>query len=109
MTRDRFDDDLDALLRRYDPAQRIDQARVSRVSRAVLTRIAAEPQTRPSLVRRFCMALNAWGGMPRYAGSLALGLLLGLAVGFASVTQTQAQPTAMQLYAQAQPLSPMGL
>lgn len=109
MTRDRFDDDLDALLKRYDPAQRIDQASVSRVSRAVLTRIAAEPQTRPSPIRRLCAFLNSWGGMPRYAGSLALSLLLGLAVGFASLTQTPAQPTAMQLYAQAQSLSPMGL
>lgn len=43
MTIDRFHDDLDALLKRHDPARRIDPQSVARISRAVLTRIAAEP------------------------------------------------------------------
>lgn len=114
MTTKRFDDDLDALLKRHDPAQGIDPRRVARVSRMVLTRIAAEDQRRTSGQRLFRLlnrVLGSWDGLPRYAGSLALGLALGLAVGLAGLgTGGDATATgAAQLFAQAQPLTPLGL
>lgn len=109
MTTDGLHDDLDTLLKRYDPAGQIDPGAVARVSRMVLTRIAAEHE--PAWRRHLRAGFNAWGGLPRYAGSLALGLALGLAVGLVGLeTQpTLQQPSALDLYAQAQPLSPVGL
>lgn len=106
MTIDRFHDDLDALLKRHDPARRIDPQSVARISRAVLTRIAAEPP--PPWWQRLLPA-RSWRAVPGYAGSLALGLALGLAVGLSGLGQTQAVATPLDLYAYAQPLSPVGL
>lgn len=109
MTTPHRDDDLDALIKRFDPAHALDPRSTARVSRMVLTRIASEGQTRP----RFSLSrlLGLWGGMPRYAGSLALGLALGLAVGLSGGTSTasQTQTGTAQLYAQAHPLTPLGL
>lgn len=109
MTTTRFDDELDALLKRHDPARDLDPRSVARVSQAVLTRIAAENLAQPGWSLR--RLLGMWGGLPRYAGSLALGLALGLAVGLGSgaSASSQAAPGAAQLMAQAQPLSPLGL
>ena len=109
MTTERFDDDLDALLKRTDPALGLDPRCVARVSRAVLTRIAAESRIEPRwpLLR----LLGRWNGSPRYAGSLALGLALGLAAGLAAGQSVADQPatSAARLYAQVQPLTPLGL
>ncbi|MGE4280255.1 MAG: hypothetical protein AB7G62_11745 [Magnetospirillum sp.] len=103
------DDELDALLKRFDPAHALDPRSAARVSRMVLTRIASEAEIRP----RFSLSrlLGLWGGVPRYAGSLALGLILGLAVGLASgnLGTSPIQTGTAQLYAQATPLTPLGL
>ncbi|MBI2242063.1 MAG: hypothetical protein HYU59_14810 [Magnetospirillum gryphiswaldense] len=103
------DDELDALLKRFDPAHALDPRSAARVSRMVLTRIASETKAKP----RFSLSrlLGLWGGVPRYAGSLALGLALGLAVGLSGATSTASQDGtgAAQLYAQAQTLTPLGL
>lgn len=103
------DDELDALLKRYDPAHALDPRSAARVSRRVLTRIASESERQPRFGLRRLLGL--WGGVPRYAGSLAVGLALGLAVGLTggSLTADPTQTGAAQLYAQATPLTPLGL
>lgn len=104
-------DDLDALLKRYDPARQISPDAVNRVTRAVLTRIAAEPLP-------WWRRLPDWIpapmviAMPRYAGTLALGLALGIGFGLGSTQESRAtasqQATTLDLYAYAQPLTPLG-
>lgn len=106
MTIERFHDDLDALLKRHDPARRIDPQRVARISRRVLTRIAAEP---PPPWWQCLLPARSWRALPGNAVSLALGLALGLAVGLSGLGQAQAVTTPLDLYAYAQPLSPVGL
>ncbi|KAF0222966.1 MAG: hypothetical protein FD176_2281 [Rhodospirillaceae bacterium] len=106
MTTDRFHDDLDALLKRHDPARLIDRHSVARISRAVLARMAAEPP--PPWWHRL-LPVGSRRALPGYAGSLALGLALGLAVGLSGLGQAQAVATPLDLYAYAQPLSPVGL
>lgn len=108
MTSAHRDDDLDALFKRFDPAHALDPRSAARVSRMVLTRIASEGERSK---KRFSLTqvLGLWGGIPRYAGSLALGLALGLAVGLSGLDQAQAVATPLDLYAYAQPLSPVGL
>lgn len=109
MTTFDHDDELDALLKRFDPAHALDPRSAARVSRMVLTRLASAAERPPRFGLRRLLGL--WGGVPRYAGSLALGLALGLAVGLSGGAST-ASPTqtgAAQLYAQAHPLTPLGL
>ncbi|CDK97321.1 conserved protein of unknown function [Magnetospirillum gryphiswaldense MSR-1 v2] len=106
MTTDRFHDDLDALLKRHDPARQIDPQSVARISRTVLTRIAAEP---PPPWWLHLLPARSWRALPRYAVSLVLGLALGLAAGLSGLGQAQAVTTPLDLYAYAQPLSPVGL
>lgn len=103
---------LDALIKAHDPALTISPHSAARVSRAVLSRIAAESEPAPGLRQRLASLVDWWGGMPRYAAPLALGLALGLAFGLGSQGHNSTlvtQPTPVDLYAQTQPLSPMGL
>lgn len=106
MTIERFHDDLDALLKCHDPARRIDPQSVARISRRVLTRIAAEP---PPPWWLHLLPARSWHALPRHAVSLVLGLALGLAAGLSGLGQAQAVTTPLDLYAYAQPLSPVGL
>lgn len=109
-------DALDALLKRYDPARQISPDAVNRVTRAVLTRIAAEPlpwwRRLPDWVPVSLIPTPVMIAMPRYAGTLVLGLALGIAFGLGSTQESRAtasqQATTLDLYAYAQPLTPLG-
>lgn len=108
MTTERYDP-LDVFVKRHDPALRIDPQMAARVSRAVLSQIAV--QRRPGLAATLRDTLVGWHALPRYAASLALGLALGAAVGASGRFAAADAPTvnAARLYAQVQPLTPLGL
>ena len=102
---------LDQLIRAHDPAAALAPGQVARISRTVLTRLAQDDLRRASPGRRLRRWLDRWGGVPRYAGGLALGLAVGLAVGLHGWTATADAATGttpIDIYASAHPLSLLG-